>query len=428
MENFLAWLVLPSIALVAGSGFTVGFQTNDSNAPTVPTALVATAVSNSQINLSWTASTDAFGVSGYRIFRDAAFLATSTLTTYNDTGLTASTSYSYTVSAFDASLNISAHSATATATTTDMVVVATTTTATTTTSSGGSSAGCRPCYPCDTIRLNCNDGAGRFLPVAVSNLQISFNVSRLVLNWDNPVLPQFVGVRIIRSEKGFPQDAYDGAMVFSGQGDVFVDDAVVGGKKYYYGVFAVYFDDTLASPAVTFGTALVAEETKEVLEALPEELFDFKDFKFKQNGEDLNVLNGLIQVSSNSPIEVYVPGNSLPIEARVVVLELSSLGQSIGDWVLVYDRNANIYHGVLPPLAPGDFLVDGSVYDSSFNLIGVGGNTTLQSTGSEPEVVRPVDKTAVGPALSWWWLWLIILLVLGLSYRLFKEHSYEKGS
>ena len=45
------------------------------------------------------------------------FIATTSGTTYSDTGLTAATTYEYTVSAFDAAVNISAHSATATATT-----------------------------------------------------------------------------------------------------------------------------------------------------------------------------------------------------------------------------------------------------------------------------------------------------------------------
>ncbi len=89
-------------------------------APSVPIGLTATAVSTSQIDLSWTASTDNASVAGYQVFRDDLFIATSTATTYSDTGLSPSTLYSYNVTAFDPSMNISAQSATATATTFDV--------------------------------------------------------------------------------------------------------------------------------------------------------------------------------------------------------------------------------------------------------------------------------------------------------------------
>ena len=90
---------------------------SDIQVPTVPTGLAATAVSSSQINLSWTASTDNVGVTGYKIFRNGTQLATATGTTYSNTGLTASTLYTYTVSAYDAAGNNSAQSTPASATT-----------------------------------------------------------------------------------------------------------------------------------------------------------------------------------------------------------------------------------------------------------------------------------------------------------------------
>src|SRR5271154_6429571 len=83
--------------------------------PGVPTGLTATAVSSSEIDLSWTASTGT--VTGYNVYRSGNQIGTSTTTTYADTGLTASTSYSYTVAAHDSLGDTSAQSASATATT-----------------------------------------------------------------------------------------------------------------------------------------------------------------------------------------------------------------------------------------------------------------------------------------------------------------------
>ncbi len=89
----------------------------DTQAPTAPTNLTATATSSSQINLSWTASTDNVGVVSYDVYRGATKVGSSTTPSYSDTGLTASTAYSYTVKAKDAAGNISAASNTASATT-----------------------------------------------------------------------------------------------------------------------------------------------------------------------------------------------------------------------------------------------------------------------------------------------------------------------
>ncbi|MBI3043896.1 MAG: hypothetical protein HYY78_13845 [Betaproteobacteria bacterium] len=93
----------------------------DTTPPSVPAGLTANAVSSSQIDLAWTASTDNVGVDHYHVYRDAIQVATLTgappVTSYSDVGLTASTTYSYTVNACDAAENCSAQSGSASATT-----------------------------------------------------------------------------------------------------------------------------------------------------------------------------------------------------------------------------------------------------------------------------------------------------------------------
>ncbi len=89
----------------------------DNSPPSIPTVLTAIVISSSQINLSWGASTDNVGVTGYRIYRDNSLVATTADTFYSDTGLTQTTQYIYTVTAIDAAGNESAHSEQVSATT-----------------------------------------------------------------------------------------------------------------------------------------------------------------------------------------------------------------------------------------------------------------------------------------------------------------------
>ena len=109
----------------AGSTFTDAFTiTNspppsDTTPPSVPTNLTATGTAYNKVNLSWTASTDNVGVTGYKIFRNggATPISTSSTNSYSDTSVSAGNTYTYTVSAYDAAGNESAKSASAGATT-----------------------------------------------------------------------------------------------------------------------------------------------------------------------------------------------------------------------------------------------------------------------------------------------------------------------
>jgi chitodextrinase len=84
----------------------------DTQAPSVPSGFTATVASATQVNLSWQASTDNVGVAGYTLYRDGVTLATvsgSTLS-YSDITAMPTTTYSYSVDAFDTAGNYSAQS------------------------------------------------------------------------------------------------------------------------------------------------------------------------------------------------------------------------------------------------------------------------------------------------------------------------------
>ena len=118
-------IITPGGQVWSGQNFTVT-SGGDTTPPTTPGTPSLTVASASQINLSWAASTDNVGVTGYFIqscsgascsnFAQIASVGGS-VTTYNNTGLSQSTSYSYKVQATDAAGNLSSFSGIATATT-----------------------------------------------------------------------------------------------------------------------------------------------------------------------------------------------------------------------------------------------------------------------------------------------------------------------
>ncbi len=80
----------------------------DISSPTVPQSFFAAAVSSTQINLSWSQSTDNVGIAGYKIFRGGAQIGSTTAVSYADTNLVPNTTYKYRISSYDAASNNSA--------------------------------------------------------------------------------------------------------------------------------------------------------------------------------------------------------------------------------------------------------------------------------------------------------------------------------
>jgi len=101
----------PALILAQSDDFTIRiFGAVDIVAPTVPVITSVTPVTVSQIDVVWGPSTDNFTVFGYVVLRDGVPIATTTITSFSDSGLAASTTYSYQVVAFDSVPNYSSSS------------------------------------------------------------------------------------------------------------------------------------------------------------------------------------------------------------------------------------------------------------------------------------------------------------------------------
>ncbi len=167
----------------------VAVSTADATAPSVPTNLQGTGASASQIDLTWTASTDNVGVTGYRVYRNGSQVGTTASTSYSDTGLSEVTSYSYTVAAYDAAGNASAQ--------------------------------------CGAVAVSTLDGTAPSVP---TNLQATVvSTSRIDLSWtastDNVGV---AGYRVYR----------DGSLVASPAGTTYSDTGLAAGTAYGYRVAA----------------------------------------------------------------------------------------------------------------------------------------------------------------------------------------------
>jgi hypothetical protein len=205
----------------------------DITAPSVPLGLTTTAISSSQINLSWSASTDYTGVTGYRIYRGSSRIATTSSLSYSNIGLTASTLYSYTVSAYDAAGNVSASSSPASVTT---VAVSSANNSTPSSSGGGGGGGSIVAAPSTPTNFS------------AANLSGQINLS-----WTNPT-SNFSGVKLYRKTNSAPTGQTDSSakLIYQGNAHNFLDASTTLNTLYYYSLYSYNSSLSYSSPATVF--------------------------------------------------------------------------------------------------------------------------------------------------------------------------------
>jgi hypothetical protein len=105
--------------VINGVDLNTDFTSTADTPPTTPENVRALPASNSEIMVVWDASSDDKGVAGYNVYRNGSLVATTPYPVFSDTGLVASTNYSYEVEAIDGRAQVSILSAASASVTVD---------------------------------------------------------------------------------------------------------------------------------------------------------------------------------------------------------------------------------------------------------------------------------------------------------------------
>lgn len=108
--NRLLLLFAATLVVAACTGADQPISLTNATPPAAPTGLSGTPIGSTGASLSWNAPSGSIGVAGYVVSRNGAQVATTTTTSYTDSGLAAATTYSYSVAALDAAGNMSPNS------------------------------------------------------------------------------------------------------------------------------------------------------------------------------------------------------------------------------------------------------------------------------------------------------------------------------
>lgn len=137
---------------------------------------------------------------------------------------------------------------------------------------------------------------------------------RVILTWQNPIIPDLGGVLIKRSTTAYPATPFDGDFVYNGPGELAFDTNVEFGQIYYYSAFAYNLNGDFASGA--FDWAILIPDYTVHIKGWPEK-------RFPRTGNwDVNA--GLFFRNAGSPVitNLYSVDTDEMGEADVLVDDL----------------------------------------------------------------------------------------------------------
>ncbi len=287
-------------------------------------------------------------------------------------------------------------------------------------------------------------------PPNVQNFQAVAGDGQVNLTWQNPKDPNFKGVRILRSTFFYPQDLYDGEVIYNSNGESFVDNGLINGVGYYYTAFAYDKSGKYASGAIAFATpgaptTVPPELFPPTAGILPElKALQLSDFEFWQEGKRLPMIEGKVQAQIGPPITVKLAYEKAPKVLKTILVTLekpqdrnadvkstdqsglenqqASLAQALAtrrlfSFILRINGDKTAYEArIFPPDSPITYPLYISVMDFK--------NQVRKRMAGEIEILLAAMAPAPQPVRPGIWRWLpyiLLLLILLLAAKKLKK-------
>lgn len=172
-------------------------------------------------------------------------------------------------------------------------------------------------------------------PANVSDFNATAGDKKITLDWNNPSDADFKGVRILKSEKFYPSDIWDGEIIYDGKANSFIDNDVENGKRYYYTIFSYDKSGNYSSGAIASAVPQSEEGPIIVPPVLPEDIpseipispeidkLKLEDFDFFLNNEKISLKNGkIIGINSEDILSVSIDYKKVPEVLKTIMVTL----------------------------------------------------------------------------------------------------------
>ncbi len=251
----------------------------------------------------------------------------------------------------------------------------------------------------------------------------------IFLSWQNPPDSDFQAIKIFRSDKFYPKSPEDGALVYNGRENSFIDKNLTNGTVYYYTAFV--FDaggnyssgaaakavprkpgQPVASPVAT-PIASVAPQVSPVPEITNLKL---EDFIFTQDSKSLKIIDGKIEAESGKSIIISIDSGKVSELVGTMMFILAQDGEA-QTFLFKKDEEKNEYSAsFIPPALGGVYSLTIAVLDKK--------NDPIQAI-SGSLIVNVAERAAEGVPwyidLLWIFLIIFIILVLRAVWRIIRK-------
>lgn len=197
----------------------------------------------------------------------------------------------------------------------------------------------------------------------VQNLQIEILKDDVSLSWILPQSDTDLRVRVVRSYLGYPVDLYDGAVVYEGKENSFLDVGIL--NKYetlYYTVFVISADGSVSSGAIVSTSKIMMDSNDNNStptlpideEIIPIPNFDFsvKNINIFQDDKSFNFESEEIKISHRDYFVVSIPYETLPRHLKSIIATLTDpTNQDLSySFLLRINKERTAYEAVVAPV------------------------------------------------------------------------------
>ena len=223
-------------------------------------------------------------------------------------------------------------------------------------------------------------------PASVSNFQAVGVDEKINLSWNNPTDEDFDYVRIVRSEQFFPDNPFEGELVYEGVGTSAQDVNVEIGTTYYYTEFSRDENGNYSSGSIVSGRTVAKGQPPEIVTdpfaEFPESILGghpllkdltLRDFDFIQDGE---------KIIPTTEDEIFVDGRknlTISIDYEKLPELLKNIGFTFDDpdekgktfsVLLRIDKKKTIYSTTIAPFGRvGTYKLNVHVFDFKNQVI-----------------------------------------------------------
>lgn len=258
-------------------------------------------------------------------------------------------------------------------------------------------------------------------PPNVRNFTATPGSTGISLTWDNPVIPDFARVRIVRNEQFFPSDVADGWVVYEGTGTSWLDSDTLPGDARYYTIYVYDTAGNRSSGAVALVRVRTGSESDGDTEVLIEpEVIPAPNWSLEievLQGDEVSTQNdtNIFTLPQAAPFTVRIPAASLPPELKTIVVTVTSATDSLATFSFLLRRTAdgNYYEAHI------DTLPVVGTYPIEINWYTFADKQAYQWQGELQVQQAPVADAA--PEREWPWWILLVIIGLYVLWRIIRR-------